>query len=84
MSGAHTRIGIMGGSRVIVSLSIPADEYIKLYQGQARSVYAHTMDGRSVRFPASILQPFITHEGIYGRFAIEFDQSQRFKQIIRL
>ena len=68
-------------SQVIVSLSISADEYVKLYQGTARSVYTETLEGRSIRFPANILQPFITREGIRGTFAIYFDRDNRFKKI---
>ena len=65
-------------SEAIVSLNISADEYLKLYQGTARSVYTHTIEGRSIRFPANILQPFVTHNGIRGTFAIQFDRNHRF------
>lgn len=71
-------------TEVIVSLSITAEEYLKHYQGSARSVYAQTVEGRSVRFPANILQPFVTHDGISGTFKIQFNSSNRFKGIKRL
>jgi len=67
-----------------VSLAIPADEYVAMYQGSVRDVVARARDGRTVRFPARILQPFVTHQGIYGRFAIRFDESNRFAGISRL
>jgi Protein of unknown function (DUF2835) len=67
-----------------VSLAIPADEYIALYQGSVRDVVARAHDGRVVRFPARILQPFVTHQGVYGRFAIRFDADNRFSGISRL
>jgi len=71
-------------TNIIVSLTITADEYIKIYQGSARSVYTRTAEGRSLRFPANILQPFVTREGIKGNFSIEFDQDNRFKKISRV
>ena len=71
-------------SKVIVNLSISADEYIKMYQGAARSVYTHTQTGHSLRFPANILQPFVTREGVKGQFSIEFDEDNKFKGIQRL
>jgi len=71
-------------SKVVVSLAIAADEYVKLYQGSARSVYTKTIEGRSIRFPANILQPFITREGINGNFSIEFDHGNKFKTISRI
>lgn len=67
-----------------VSLSIPADEYVALYQGSVRDVVARARDGRTVRFPARILQPYVTHEGVHGRFMIRFDASNRFAGISRL
>ena len=71
-------------TNIIVSLTITADEYIKIYQGSARSVYTRTAEGRSLRFPANILQPFVTREGIKGNFSIEFDQDNKFKRISRV
>ena len=56
-------------SDIIVSITLSADEYLKRYQGMARSVYTKTLDGRSVRFPAGILQPYVTHNGISGVFS---------------
>jgi len=40
--------------------------------------------GRRVRFPANILRPFVTLEGIQGRFIIRFDSDSRFQGIDRL
>jgi hypothetical protein len=71
-------------SEIIVSLNIAPDEYLKLYQGTARSVFTKTREGRSIRFPANILQPFVSHEGVVGSFKIEFDENNRFKNITRL
>jgi hypothetical protein len=71
-------------SEIIVSLNIAAEEYLKLYQGVARSVFTKTREGRSIRFPANILQPFVGHEGVVGSFKIEFDNENRFKNITRI
>ena len=69
---------------IVVDLSISADEYIKLYQGVARDVFVYSRDGRKVRFPAGILQPFVTRKGIKGSFCISFDSDQKFSGIKRL
>ena len=78
-------MGYLGGDNsmpeVIVSLNISADEYLKLYQGAAKSVYTRTSKGRSIRFPANILQPFVSHQGIKGEFIIRFDRDNRFVDI---
>lgn len=70
-------------SAISVSLVISADEYLKLYQGVAKSVFAKSASGETVRFPATILQPFVTREGVKGNFIIEFDNNNKFKSIKR-
>jgi len=66
---------------VTISLSISAQDYLGHYQGVAREVVATTNDGRKIRFPSNILQPFIGHNGIHGRFVISFDASNKFQGI---
>lgn len=67
-----------------VHLAIPADEFVRLYQGNVKSVVARSDDGRQVKFPAEILRPFVLHEGIYGIFRIHFDEFHKFKSIEKL
>ena len=62
-------------------IHIPADEYLKYYRGTARAVYARSNDGRSIQFPANVLQPFVTTEGITGQFVIYFNQNNKFLRI---
>lgn len=64
-----------------VHLNISAREYLLLYKGIARNVSALAVDGRRVRFPASILQRFVTREGVFGVFVITFDDQGRFRAI---
>lgn len=71
-------------SHMIVPLHITREEYLAWYQGSAKIVHAKTADGRTIQFPANILQPFVTHAGIKGTFAIYFDERNKFKAIKRL
>ena len=71
-------------SAILVDLRISKDEYLRWYQGSAHAVYARALDGRSVNFPANILRPFVSHDGIKGRFAIQFDDQMKFKSISRV
>lgn len=70
--------------QLMVRLSISADEYIKLYKGQARVVSTRAVDGRTVRFPASILTPYVTRQGIHGAFIIRFSDEGKFDSIRQL
>jgi hypothetical protein len=69
---------------IIVPLKIQADEFQRLYQGTVKDVSARTLDGLIVRFPATILRPFVTHAGIMGTFAIHFSDENRFHSIEKI
>jgi len=70
--------------RIIVDLNISSDEYLRYYQGDARTVLAYATDGRKVRFPAGVLQRVVTRDGVRGRFAILFNQQGKFEGIERV
>lgn len=66
--------------RIVVDLSIPAADYLQYYSGQVKFVVARSIDGRNVRFPASVLQQVVAHDGVQGRFAIEFSGGRAFSR----
>ena len=51
-------------------LSISSDKYLAYDRGTIRQVVARCADGLTLQFPASLLQPFITSEGIHGDFLL--------------
>ncbi|WP_111641892.1 DUF2835 domain-containing protein [Marinimicrobium alkaliphilum] len=69
---------------IYLNLSVSAEEYQRLYQGTAYHVLATSVDGRRVRFPAWVLQKFVTREGIRGRFCIRFNDENRFESIEKI
>jgi len=69
---------------LIVNLAIPAEEFLRIYQGTAKTVSAKSIDGKQVKFPADILRPYVLHQGIYGQFKIHFDELHKFKSIEKL
>ena len=70
-------------SCVQIDIALSPEELQRAYQGVSQ-VACTARDGRRIRFPVKILWSFITHQGIYGRFEIEFDQYKKFKDIRRL
>ena len=76
------KIQAMG--RLIVDISISADEFVKQYQFPGAVVSACSRDGRRVVFPANILQCFVTRAGVKGSFSIQFDSDGKFVQINKL
>jgi hypothetical protein len=69
---------------LIVDLDLSPDALKHVYRGDAREVVARSRDGRIVRFPASILKPYVEHDGVHGSFRIFFDGGHRFQRIDRL
>ena len=69
---------------MVFALRISADEYLKQYRTPGAVVVTRSRDGRRVRFPANILQPFVTHSGVSGTFVIRFNDQNRFESIERL
>lgn len=70
--------------RVVLDIVLSSAELQRYYGGEAHMVHAVALDGRSVRFPANLLRPLVTHNGVRGRFVIEFDEHGKFQSITRL
>lgn len=58
-------------------LHISAEQYLDYYRGAVRTVVARSTTGLTVQFPASLLQRFVTPEGIHGRFVLTADDQFR-------
>jgi hypothetical protein len=70
-------------TRMWFDLSISYDEFEKVYRGQVHQIFTYSLDGRSIKFPAGILRPFLTHDGVQGRFCLIFDKNHKFVDIER-
>jgi len=65
-------------------LRITADQYLDYYRGTARHVVVRCTTGQNVQFPASLLQQFVTTEGISGTFALTCDDQLKSSHLERL
>jgi len=72
------------GDSVVFAVTIPATVWRRYYGGSVRTVRVTAEDGRTVAFPAGVLQRFVGADGVYGRFRLEFDGQGRFQGIERL
>lgn len=69
---------------LIFDISIPAQDYLRVYQGTAQRVIVRSRDGRTVSLPTRHLQPFLTHDGIAGSFVMEFNKQGQLLSLRRL
>jgi len=67
-----------------LDISLPAEEFLRVYQGTANRVLLRSREGKSVSLPAGRLQPFLTHERVYGSFELSFDADGKFISLRRL
>ena len=65
-------------------LRITADQYLDYYRGTARHVVVRCTTGQNVQFPASLLQQFVTTDGITGTFALTCDDQLKNSRLERL
>jgi hypothetical protein len=72
----------MGTLRILLNIS--PEEFVEWYRGTAQVVIAQSEEGLTVQFPASILQRFVTKEGVQGRFELTYDEANRFVSIDRV
>jgi hypothetical protein len=58
-------------------LSISPEQYLDYYRAVARHVIVRCTSGQTVRFPASLLQRFVTSAGIHGDFVLVCDENHK-------
>ena len=66
------------------SLKLTSEQYQAYYKGAAKFVHVQADDGRSLKFPASELQKFVTHSGIEGHFEIVFNEQNKLVSLNRV
>lgn len=64
-------------------LALSAEQFLEYYRGLARQVVVKADDGRTLQFPAGILQRFLDQSGIHGDFVIRFNSQNKFIDIRR-
>jgi hypothetical protein len=65
----------------IVELAISKQELLKYYRGAASQISAVATDGQTTLFPVTAIQPFVTHEGVFGRFQLQVNSQGRLLKI---
>ena len=65
----------------IVELAISKQELLKYYRGVASQISAVATDGQTILFPVTAIQPFVTHEGVFGRFQLQVNSQGRLLKI---
>ncbi len=59
------------------NLHFTTDEFVAYYRGTAKNVVARATNGQTVQFPASLLQKFVSTEGVHGNFVLTCDEHNK-------
>lgn len=69
---------------LVLDIALSAERLRAVYQGRANRVLVLSRDGHRVSLPANHLRPFLTHDGVYGSFALEFSAAGELLSLRRL
>nr|MBF0681668.1 DUF2835 domain-containing protein [Pseudomonas sp.] len=69
---------------LVLDIALPADRLLAVYEGRANRILIRSREGRSVSLPAHHLRPFVTSEGVFGSFQMEFDREGKLTALHRL
>ena len=58
-------------------LQISPARYLDYYRGTVRHVIARCSTGQTIQFPASLLQKFVSAEGINGKFILTSEDDHK-------
>ena len=78
------RLGKPEVHRYEFELDLSPEEYLEYYRGVLKQVMVRSRSGKTVQFPAALLQPFLLPDGIHGRFALTCDQNFKHPFLSRL
>ncbi len=65
-------------------LRISPEQYLDYYRGKIRHVIVRSTEGQTVQFPASLLQRFVSQDGIHGHFALTCDDNHKCVDLSRV
>ncbi len=69
---------------LVLDIALSAERMKAVYQGHANRILIRGRDGTRVSLPAHHLRPFLTHEGVYGSFELEFAEQGQLLGLRRL
>ncbi|HET8791553.1 MAG TPA: DUF2835 family protein [Modicisalibacter sp.] len=67
-----------------VTIKLSTAQCLAHYQGHTQQVYAYSLDGRRVVFPAKALRRIVTSEGVDGVFRLYYSDAGQFESIVAL
>lgn len=74
----------VGQHQFAFSLHLTRDQFLHYYKGSAKGLLVVAECGRRISFPPLRLIPFVTENGVSGRFLLKVDTDNRFVSLERI
>lgn len=58
-------------------LRLSSERFLDYYRGAVRQIVVRCHTGQNVQFPASLLQKFVSPDGIHGNFVLICDERNK-------
>jgi len=65
-------------------LVIEASDFERYYRGTARNILVTSATGLKIQFPANLLLPYVSRNGVHGNFLLNYDQNGKARSLKRL
>ncbi len=65
-------------------LHLSAARFLDYYRGSVRHIVVRCTTGQNVQFPASLVQKFVSSEGVHGKFVLTCDEKNKCLGLERL
>lgn len=62
---------------LIIDLDITPGQMTQYYRGLIHVVQARAVNGKTVQFPAWVLQKVVAQDGVHGRYRLLFDDNNK-------
>lgn len=74
----------VGQHQFVFSLHLTRDQFLDYYKGSAKGLLVVAECGRRISFPPLRLIPFVSENGVSGRFLLRVDSNNRFVSLQRI
>ncbi|SDJ70563.1 Protein of unknown function [Ferrimonas sediminum] len=71
-------------SQYIFDLGISANQMQRYYQGQVQVVVVRSLQGKVIHLHPRFLRPFVSANGVHGRFKLTLDLNGQFNELIKI
>ncbi len=70
--------------KIYFRLQLSYDQFLQVYQGNAKNISVIADDGRRISFPARNIQSFLSKQGISGHFEMSLTSEHKFISVKKI